>query len=340
MSSAPPAPLGPEELARGATWLAQALDPTAGEVRLIAMNRDAYRSASFLDDRMLQQPVDAQIVPWTLIEEAMTGDLRSDARWIFHIGHVGSTLVSRLIGELPEVLAIREPRLLRDLAMTPPEIRERYLPPVPKLMSRTFAADERACVKATSFASEIAPNLVPAGERALFMYASPRNYIGSILAGENSLAELSMLAENRAQRMETRVQDFPHTQNNADLAAAAWACETTALEAAAEAMPDRRIDWADFDRMLDNMESALGRIAEIFGFEATPDQLAAIATGPLMTRYSKALEYDYSAALRRDLIEEQIVAHGREIDSALAMLGAAAEKSALLARALARCGED
>ena len=105
-------------------------------------------------------------------------------------------------------------------------------------------------------------------------------------------------------------------------------------------MPDRRIDWADFDRMLDNMESALGRIAEIFGFEATPDQLAAIATGPLMTRYSKALEYDYSAALRRDLIEEQIAAHGREIDSALAMLGAAAEKSALLARALARCGED
>ena len=40
-----------------------------------------------------------------------TDDMRSDARWIFHIGHVGSTLVSRLLGELDEVLAIREPRL-------------------------------------------------------------------------------------------------------------------------------------------------------------------------------------------------------------------------------------
>ena len=61
-------------------------------------------------------------------------------------------------------------------------------------MSRTFAADEIACVKATSFASEIAPQLVPPGERALFMYATPQNYVASILAGENSLQELRMLA--------------------------------------------------------------------------------------------------------------------------------------------------
>src|SRR5207248_621900 len=85
--------------------------------------------------------------------EAVAGDLRQDARWIFHIGHVGSTLLSRLLGELDRVLAIREPRLLRDLALSPPEVRERYVQPMPKLMSRTFAADEIACVKATSFAA-------------------------------------------------------------------------------------------------------------------------------------------------------------------------------------------
>ena len=61
-------------------------------------------------------------------------------------------------------------------------------------MSRTFGPDEFACVKATSFVSEIAPELVPPGERALFMFASPRNYIASILAGENQCQELHMLA--------------------------------------------------------------------------------------------------------------------------------------------------
>ena len=124
--------------------------------------------------------------------------MRQDARWIFHIGHVGSTLVSRLLGELDGVLAIREPRLLRDLALSPAEVRAGYLGLVPKLMSRTFGAEEVACVKATSFASEIAAELVPAGERALFMYATPANYISSILAGENSVQELRMLAPTRA----------------------------------------------------------------------------------------------------------------------------------------------
>ena len=333
MSSAPTA----EELARDATWLAQALDPAAGQVRLIAMNRESYRRASFLDDRILQQPVDAQIVPWPEIEAAMAGDRRSDARWIFHIGHVGSTLVSRLVGELDGVLAIREPRLLRDLALSPPEVRSRYLPQIARLMSRSFG--ETACVKATSFVSEIAPELVPRGERALFMYATPRNYVASILAGENSLVELHHLAASRAQRLARRGSALWAAHSDAELAAVAWACEMTSLEAAADAMADRHIEWADFDRMLDDMPAHLSRVAEFFGFDAEPGPIAALATGPLMGRYSKALEYDYSAGLRRDLIAEATAANGPAIDAALAMLRSAAEESPTLARALERAGE-
>ncbi|HZC38958.1 MAG TPA: hypothetical protein VE221_09845, partial [Sphingomicrobium sp.] len=71
MSSAPT----PDEIARDARWLAQALDPAAGMVRLIAMDREAYRAASFLDDRLLQATVDAQIIPWPQVEEAMAGEL-------------------------------------------------------------------------------------------------------------------------------------------------------------------------------------------------------------------------------------------------------------------------
>jgi hypothetical protein len=336
MSSAAPSPLAPEEIARDATWLAQALDPTEGLVRLIAMDRESYKAAAFLDDRMLQTTVDAQLISWPMIEDAMAGDLRSDARWIFHIGHVGSTLVSRLLGELPNVLAIREPRFLRDLALIPIEVGARYIAAAPKLMSRTFADEEIACVKATSFASEIAPELVPPGERALFMYAAPANYVASILAGENSLKELRMLAPSRAQRLARRVAALGPAHGDAQLAAIAWACEMTALEAAADAMSDRQVEWADFDAMLDDMAAELGRIAASFGFATEPDQLAGIAGGPLMARYSKALEHEYSPQLRRDLIAQATTADSAEIDRALAMLRSAAEKSPMLARALAR----
>jgi hypothetical protein len=332
MSSAPTA----EEIARDACWLAQALDPAAGVVRLVAMDRDSYRAASFLDDRLLQQPIDAQLVPWPEIEAAVAGDLRSDGRWIFHIGHVGSTLVSRLLGEIDGVLAVREPRLLRDVAVAPADIRERYIAAVPKLMSRTFGADEIACVKATSFASEIAPRLVPPGERALFMFAGPQNYVATILAGENSVKELRALEAYRAQRLAARGIRFGAPRNDADRAAAAWACEMTTLEAAADGMSDRQVEWADFDAMLSDMATELKRVVAHFGFAATEDRTAAIASGPLMQRYSKDPSYEYSPNLRRQLLEQELRLQGREIDGALAMLRAASEKSPLLARALSR----
>ena len=55
-----------------------------------------------------------------------------------------------------------------------------------------------------------------------------------------------------------------------------------------------------------------------------------------MTRYSKDLGYEYNAALRRDLIAEATRFDRQNIDAALAMLRRAAEKSPLLARAIAR----
>ena len=331
MSSAPTA----DEIARDATWLAHALDPTEGAARLVAMDRESYRAASFLDDRLLQRPADAQILPWTLIEEAVADEMRSDARWIFHIGHVGSTLVSRLLGELDGVLAIREPRILRDLALTPADVRGPYLAPVPKLMSRTFAEEEIACVKATSFASDIAPQLVPPGERALFLYATPRNYIASILAGENSVKEMQILAGTRAQRLNARGIYLP-AQNDAGMAAVAWATEMTALEAAAEAMTDRPIRWSDFDAMLADIELAIVHTASFLHIRFDAADVGRIIGGPLMGRYSKAPEYEYSPTLRRELIGETSERFAANIDAALAMLRSAAEKSPLLERALRR----
>jgi hypothetical protein len=336
MSSAPT----PAEIARDAHWLAQALGPATGVVRLVAMDRESYRAASFLDDRLMLQPVDAQILSWPDVEAAVSGELRSDARWIFHIGHVGSTLISRLLGEIDGVLSVREPRLLRDVAIAPSEVRAGYIGSVPKLMSRTFDLDELACVKATSFASEIAAELIPSGERALFMYAGPRNYVANILTGENSLKELRRLAEYRSMRLAVRGIALPSARDDAEHAAAAWACEMISLEAAAEALPDRRIAWMDFDRALGDLPNQLAQTADFFGFDARRDDIERIASGPLITRYSKAPEHAYSAGLRRELIGQGARQHGEDIAAALVMLERAAQESPLLARALSRSNSE
>jgi hypothetical protein len=332
MSSAPT----PAEIVRDAKWLAQALDPETGLLRVVEMDREAYREASFLDDRLLQQPHSAGVVPWDAIAGAIVHDARRDARWIFHIGHVGSTLVARLLGELERVLSVREPRILRDLALEPSDLRARYMTGTQALMSRTFEADQAALVKATSLCSEIAAELMPEDARALFLYAKPEAYIATILAGENSVRELELLAPLREERLAGRgIALTDAGKSDAHRAATAWACEMTALEAAAEAS-GTVVLWADFDSMLADMPGALADAAVHLGFEATPDRLGAIATGPLMRRYSKALEYDYSPELRRDLLDDAARTHGADIRDALGMLGDAAGRSPLLARALER----
>jgi hypothetical protein len=331
MSSA----LSAQSIAHDASWLAQAFDPASGRVRLVAMTREAYRAASFLDDRIFQAGVASETRPFAQVAAALPADARSDARWIFHIGHVGSTLVSRLLGELELVVALREPRILRDLAAMAADQRRAITPAIQQLVSRTFAANETALVKATSFVSEIAPELVPPGERALLLYADPRRYIASILAGPNSLIELDRLAAIRAERMRGRVTGLTDG-SKAHLAAAAWACEMTALEAAAAAMGDRRLLWMDFDVLLGDMANGLEQLADFFGFDAPTGQLQEIARGPLMARYSKALEYAYSPSLRREVIEQELRLQGPAIDDALAMLERSALTSPLLARALSR----
>jgi hypothetical protein len=110
----------------------------------------------------------------------------------------------------------------------------------------------------------------------------------------------------------------------------------TSLEAAADAFGNSSVEWVDFDCFLDQPEPGLERVAGFFGFGAAPDQVRQIATGPLMRRYSKALEYEYSADLRRELLAEARRDHGAAIDLAMTRLKSAADQSPLLKRAFER----
>jgi hypothetical protein len=187
----------------------------------------------------------------------------------------------------------------------------------------------------------MAPRLVAPGVSALFLYATPRNYIASILAGENSLKELAMRNSPRSDRLRSKgIELTGFDRSDAHRAALAWASEMTTLETAAEEMNACRVFWADFDRMLGDMAGSIGRCASEFGFAAPRDRIDDIIAGPLMRRYSKALEYDYSPSLRAELLADAAGRNRRDIDAALAALSSAAKSAPLLARALDRAQRE
>lgn len=335
-----PLPL-PDGFADDAGWLVQAVDPHAGLARLLRMDREAYRSASFLDARILAEQRDHRLCRLDDLAAAAPTVPDPPAGWIFHIGHVGSTLVSRLLGELEGVLAIREPGALRDLAAASEQERPELARWLSRLLARRSNGDLVTIVKATSFVSEMAPLLVEPEAPVLLLYATPANYVAGILAGANSVRELAALHESRVARLAGRgITLAGLEQTDAGRAALAWACEMTSLEAAAGAFGDAQVMWADFDAMLADMPDALGRTAQLFGLNPSGDRVAELASGPLMRRYSKALEFDYSPGLRAELLADAAHRYESQIGSALASLRLAAATVPLLKRALGRAGTE
>ena len=84
------------------------------------------------------------------------------------------------------------------------------------------------------------------------------------------------------------------------------------------------------------LDIPLATVSPHEAFAAFATALREIVAGPLMQRYSKALEYEYSPTLRKELISQEVRYHGRAIEAAVAMLHASAKHSLLLARALDR----
>lgn len=337
-----------QSLAATPAWFPQIFDPDSDRVMLLRRSEGEYKAASFLDERSVRPEAERRIVEWAAIADAIPADARRDAQYIFHIGHVGSTLISRLLDELDSVFALREPPILRLFAellgpvKASPEWSEnearRRIDVLTALLSRTFRPEQRALVKATSFTSEIADRLVPPGSRALFLFATPRNYIENILAGPNSVRELQALTPFRLERLRGRSVRLPEGEAMTDArrAALGWACEMTSLVRGAGALPAAGVMWMDFDRFLADPAGNLSALARFFGHGLDPATAAAIVAGPLMRRYSKALDYEYSPALRRAVLDEARRMRGPEIDDALAWLARAGEADPAVAEAMNR----
>jgi hypothetical protein len=245
------------------------------------------------------------------------------------------------------VLALREPLLLRAFAEAiaagcwgDAETADR-LSVLTALLSRTFRTDQRALVKATSFTSEIADRLVPAGSRALFLHVGARAYIETILGGDASRQELAVLTPGRIARLAARCPGLVLNVDRlteAQKAMVGWACEMTSLGRSAAALGPARVLWLDFDDFLAAPAGTLMRAADFLGLGMTAAEAERLAAGPLMRRYSKALEYEYSPALRREVLGEARRRFGGDIDAALAGLAALGQRWPAIGAAVGRNG--
>ena len=333
MSPAGPTDPIAQALAASPALFPYALNPRTGAVTLVRLAEADFERASFLDERL---HASGRPLPWAQVAAAAE-DLAERCDFIFHIGHVGSTLLSRLLGAHPGIFSLREPQILRTLAQlhAEPEVAggrpgdaEVRIPVVLRLLSRTFAPDQTALVKATSYVSELAACLLarPYAPRAILMTVQPERFLATILGAENSPAEARMLAPSRLKRLHRRLGSTRwrlDALSPGELVALGWACEMTALADAAVSAGGRA-QWHDFDGFLAGPRAGLFRCLNHLGVAASDSEIGAILAGPDMRRYAKAPEHAYDSALRDSLLNEAHIRAGDEINRGMRWLEAAA----------------
>jgi hypothetical protein len=300
-------PLAESDLTQSPAWFPLEVVASPGvAVRLLQLDETAYRKVSFLDQRLLADSLRTSTCSLDMLWTT-AAKLQPRAHYIFHTGHVGSTLVSRLVGESSRLFCLREPALLRILAAEPatPKRLER-LRLLVSLFSRTWRPDQRAVIKATSTVNELAADILAGDDKpaAIFMYAQPLSYLRGILGGPNSRVEAKATAPVRRQRLLTRLgvvqwEFDPRTEG--ELIAMNWLCEMVTLHQAAQRFPTRVL-WVDFDVFLTSPTSGLESIFKAFGRVPPATDIEKLVTGPLMRQYSKAPEFAYDTALRQEVL--------------------------------------
>jgi hypothetical protein len=326
------------------------LDVPGDRVGFIRLNEGQYRAASFLDQRISQAPDRSAAVPVAELLAAVEGaGLPETCHFIFHIGHVGSTLVSRLIGEFPGTFSLREPLILRTLAQIQAEAAQapgiwrgesfdRRTGAFLKLWSRTFRPEDRTIIKATSFVSEFAAALLARASkpRALLMFVRPERYLATIMGGENAPLEARALAPSRWQRLRKRLGgDFGRLEQLSlgEVVAMSWAAEMTALVAGHRQAAERTM-FIDFDAFLSNPDIILLHALRHLHVTALSEHVTSVVTGPHMRRYSKAPEHAYDAGLRQAVLDQAMATSGDEIKRGRAWLDRLAGTNSVVAEAI------
>ncbi len=291
------------------------LDLAADRVSLIRLNEADYLEASFLDERLLSGGGREVWATWSEVV-SQARDLNGGSDFIFHMGHVGSTLLSRLLGDHTRVFSLREPAVLRSLATDEtiaPKDLAAHLGLVLKLLARVYRTDQRSLIKATSFVSDLGRSILELDRsaQAILLFASPQVYIGAILSGPASRAALKGAASGRLARLRRRLGEVrleATTLSDGELAALGWVCEVAALSDMAVRFP-QRVLWLDFDDFLARPAAGLVAVLERLNADASRSTIDAILASPHWGRYSKAPEHPYGVALRQEILKR-----GRVLD--------------------------
>lgn len=325
-------------------YLLQNLDVVNRRGLVVKLSEADYRRTPFLDERAMTPDTRGAWFPLDLLLEEAGHINTRPAHFIFQAGHCGSTLVSKLLAELPGSFPVREPLALLVLAFERRELDrpvarlgaaawDRLLAMSATLLSRTYRPTERAVIKATSVCGNLAEPLLRqnADSRALFMQMDLENWLANMLKNEVN-------RENGRAFAQAWLTDFHALTGRKNLVLASlsdaeqftvnWLSTMLHFQRA-ERLYAQRIMRLDFETLLQQPAAKLAEAGDFFGLDTTRTE--ELIQGPLMKAYAKNPNRPYDTDTRRREMAEVRQRCAAEIRTGLSLAEKLCGEIAMLA---------
>ena len=325
----------------------QRLDLGARRILFVRLDEAQIRGASFLDDRVLRADMMASWIPLdALLAEKPQSGSRPPA-WIFHIGHCGSTLLSRLLPAIAPMLPIREPQALRALADARRHpVRDsgqrgngdwqRLFDLLLSLLSRSYRPDQTALIKSTSDCNALIEPALAAdpGSRAVLMHVSLRNYLATMIVDGRPRPDVDGHLATRLHELQPFL-DEPGSLLGQHLApehraAVVWLSGVAQLDHARRALADR-VMTLDFDDFLQSVPAELARTARFLGATVDDGTVAEAIAGPVMRTNAKAPDRPFTPSSRSAKLAGNYAASREQIDEGMRWADSLASENSRLA---------
>lgn len=305
------------------------LDPVAKRMLFAKLEARERAEAPFLDERILGTNPQGAWMPLNLLQERLP-DFQA-CHFIFHIGHCGSTLLSRLLQSWPCTQVLREPLPLRTLATAWSELdcsssrfsREEWqliLHQTILLLARPIRPAVETLIKATSNCNAlILPILscVP-DTRIILLDMALRPYLATLLKSPNSVNDAASAAPERLRFLRSQLGEDPelvlHRMSLPQQCAMGWIAERLRFQLLVDGDQSSRVLHLDFDNFLRFPEASLRTIASHLKWDE--EIVSQAMTSSAWTRYSKAQEHQYAPADRSHDLAHSLRLHSIEIAGA------------------------
>lgn len=177
-------------------------------IEFVKASRAQVSNSGFLDHRMARDQATARKVDVSAFTNESISASGPAASYLFHSAFCGSTLLARILDQSGQVLSLKEPHILAQLAQAKRArglgARDRLsddglgaaLDRLAGLIERSWMPGEAILIKPTNLANNLIPDLVARGGKAMFLYGPLESFLRSMIAyGEEGRVFMRSLAQ-------------------------------------------------------------------------------------------------------------------------------------------------